>query len=98
MKTITESDTTPWDRFLGENVLIRTVTMIQVGLLTGVGDSELVVENAAWVADTGRWADMLKDPDVVAEVEPWPDGPVIVGRGAIVDACIWPHGLLRTQK
>lgn len=82
---------------IGKNYCIRTVTMIQVGKLLEVTDKELVLGGAAWVADTGRWADFLKS-GTVKEVEPFPDGHTIVGRGAIVDACEWKHGLLRTQK
>lgn len=70
---------------IGKNYLIRTVTMIQTGTLVWVGDKELVLENAAWIADTGRFADSLKDVNKFSEVEPF-DKPVIVGRGAIIDA------------
>jgi hypothetical protein len=43
------------------------------------------LEDAAWIADTGRFADALKSGKF-NEVEPFPDGQVIVGRGAIIDA------------
>jgi hypothetical protein len=71
---------------VGKNYLIRTVTMINTGKLVAVTDQELVLEDAAWIADTGRFADALKDTKKFSEVEPFPDGKVIVGRGAIVDA------------
>lgn len=73
----------PW--VIGKNYLIRTVTMIQTGRFVGVTPQELVLEDAAWIADTGRFADALKS-DKFSEVEPFPDGQVIVGRGAVVDA------------
>ena len=82
---------------VGSNYVIRTVTMIQVGKLLEVTDKEILLENAAWVADTGRWKSFLAD-GVVNEVEPFPDGIVIVGRGSIIDACAWSHKLLREQK
>ena len=72
-----------WD--IGSCYLIRTVTMIQTGRLVRVTPQELVLHEAAWIADTGRFADALRSLDFL-EVEPFPDGPVIVGRGAIVDA------------
>lgn len=97
MKTICETDNDPWAEFLGKNVLIRTVTMIQVGTLVGIGEQELVLRDAAWVADTGRFADVLKGTIKPKEVEPWPDGNVIVGRGAVIDACLWTGDLLRSQ-
>ena len=73
----------PWK--IGQNYLIRTVTMIQTGRLVAVTQQELVLEDAAWIADTGRFADALRTGKF-NEVEPFPDGQVIVGRGAIVDA------------
>ena len=73
----------PW--VIGKNYLIRTVTMIQTGRLVAVGDKELVLEDAAWIADTGRFSETLKTGNF-SEVEPFPDGKVIVGRGAIIDA------------
>jgi hypothetical protein len=73
----------PW--VIGKIYLIRTVTMIQTGRLVQVTEHELVVEDAAWIADTGRFADALKTGKFT-EVEPFPDGLVIIGRGAIIDA------------
>ena len=71
---------------VGKNYLVRTVTMIDTGRLVSFDDHELVLADAAWIADTGRWADALKSSDF-SEVEPFPDGrEVIINRGAIVDA------------
>ena len=72
---------------IGENYLVRTVTMIITGRIIAVYPTELVVEDAAWIADTGRFADNLISCDF-SEVEPFPNGEVIIGRGAIVDACV----------
>jgi hypothetical protein len=82
---------------VGENYLIRTVTMTQVGKLVMVTPQELVLEGAAWIADTGRFYDCFKTGDF-NEVEPFPAGQVVVGRGAIVDACIWQHQHPTVQK
>lgn len=70
---------------IGANYLIRTVTMIQTGRLVEVTDQELVLEDAAWIADTGRFSNALQKVQF-EEVEPFPDGQVIVGRGSIIDA------------
>lgn len=70
---------------IGANYLIRTVTMIDTGRLVAVTDYELVLEDAAWIADTGRFSDALAKSEF-SEVEPFPTGIVIIGRGAIVDA------------
>lgn len=82
---------------IGKNYFIRTVTMIQVGKLINVTDNELVLKDAIWVADTGRFAQAL-ETGKLDEVEPFPEGEVIVGRGAVVDACIWGHEINREQK
>jgi hypothetical protein len=72
---------------IGKTYVIRTVTMIQLGRLTAVYPQELVLEDASWIADTGRFANFLKDPELRSESEPF-CAPCIVGRGAIVDAQI----------
>lgn len=81
---------------VGENYLVRTVTMIQLGKLESVHDSEIILSSASWVADTGRFYDALKTGKL-NEVEPFTND-VIIGRGAIVDATIWTHSLPRDQK
>lgn len=82
---------------VGENYFIRTVTHHYTGKLVAVFDGELVLQDAAWIADSGRFADALKD-GALLEVEPFPTGDVIIGRGAIVDASIWNHHLPTAQK
>ena len=72
----------PW--IIGEHYVIRTVTMIQTGILVAVHPQELVLSDAAWIADTGRWGDFLRDPNLAKEVEPF-TAPVIVGRAALID-------------
>ena len=72
-----------WD--VGEIYLIRTVTMIDTGKLVMVTNQELVLEDAAWIADTGRFSDAVKKAEF-NEVEPFPDGKIIIGRGSIIDA------------
>ena len=79
-------DTTgPWE--IGKVYLIRTVTMIDTGRLVAVTQQELVLEEAAWIADTGRFAQAVSKADF-GEVEPFPDGRVIIGRGSIIDAVV----------
>jgi hypothetical protein len=70
---------------IGAVYLIRTVTMIDTGRVLRVTPTEIVLEDAAWIADTDRFADALKSLNF-NEVEPFPDGEVILGRGAIIDA------------
>lgn len=74
----------PWN--IGANYFIRTVTHHLTGQLIAVHDKELVLLNAAWIADDGRFSDAIKN-ESFNEVEPFPDDrKVIVGRGSILDA------------
>ena len=81
---------------IGSQYLIRTVTMIQTGRLIYIDDKELVLEDAAWIADTGRFNEAVKG-SAFNEIEPF-EHDVIIGRGAIVDATIWPYELPRKSK
>ena len=88
---MSENDTNYSPYETDKSYLIRTVTMTIVGKMDVVGEKELVLSNASWVADTGRFHDALKDGKL-SEVEPFVDD-VIVGRGSIVDATLWQHPL-----
>ena len=81
--TAPQRDDSAWE--IGKIYLIRTVTMIDTGKLVGVTPQELILEDAAWIADTGRFSDALENA-TFGEVEPFPNGKVILGRGAIIDA------------
>ena len=70
---------------IGKPYLIRTVTMIDTGIVVDVNEQEIVLEEAAWIADTGQFSEALEKAEF-GEVEPFPDGKVILGRGAIIDA------------
>jgi hypothetical protein len=78
-----ESSTNPYR--VGKNYFIRTVTHHHTGRLVEVTAQELVLEGAAWIADSGRFQQALEKCEF-SEVEMFPKGRVIVGRGAVVDA------------
>lgn len=81
-----------------QNVFIRTVTHYFTGKVKKVTKSWIVLSSAAWIADTGRFADAFRD-GTLSEVEPYPVATLVfVGRSSIVDVAIWPHPLPRTQK
>jgi len=73
----------PW--IIGKVYLIRTVTMIDTGILVAATDKELVLEEAAWIPDTGRFSEAIKKAEF-NEVEPFPSGRVIINRGCVIDA------------
>ncbi len=83
---------------LGENYFIRTVTFHYTGKLKEVYPLELVLSDAAWIPDDGRFADALKT-GVFNEVEPYPiEEDVIIGRGALIDATVLNAPLPKDQK
>jgi hypothetical protein len=83
---------------IGKNYFIRTVTHHLTGKLVEVYPTEIVLVDAAWIADDGRLADALKKGEF-DEVEPFPDDlRVIVGRGSIIDAQVFGHKIPRSQK
>ena len=81
---------------IGNNVLIRTVTHYLTGHIEEVGEHEIVLTTAAWIADTGRFSTAIAHGEF-NEIEPF-IGPVAVGRGAIVDVTDWTHPLPVTVK
>ena len=89
-----QTDNSAWE--IGKNYLIRTVTMIDTGRLVAVTEHELVLEDAAWIADTGRFAQAVECAEF-GEVEPFPAGRVIIGRGAVIDA-VQIRQVPRSQK
>jgi hypothetical protein len=84
----------PWQ--IGQAYLIRTVTMYWTGRVTSVWKHELVLGDAAWIGDTGPFSKAKTAADLV-DIDPR-DGPVIVGRGSIVDAVEWNSPLPRDAK
>ena len=80
-----KNDDGPWE--IDKNYFIRTVTMSLTGTLVSVGDKELVLKDAAWIADSGRFHKALQDITECSEVEPFQNN-IIIGRGSIIDATI----------
>lgn len=68
---------------IGTNYLIRTVTMIYTGKLKRIYSNYFLLEKAAWIPETERWTDTLKDCKF-KEVEPYIND-VIIYKNAILD-------------
>lgn len=82
---------------LGENYFVRTVTHHILGKLEEVTEHELWFSSVSWIADDGRFNELLAK-GTANEVEPAPEGDVPIGRGSLIDAYRWPHALLRSVK
>ena len=84
----------PWK--IGRKYFIQTVTFYYTGILIAVTNQELVLEDAAWIPDTGRFSESLKDPSKFNEIEPF-NNPIFVGRGAIVSATEIPYVITKVK-
>lgn len=85
------------NNFIGKNVFLRTVTHHYTGRLTAVSKRWLTLEDAAWIADDGRFSACLAN-GTPTEIEPFPAGPVLIGAGSVIDLTSWAHDLHRTVK
>lgn len=82
----------------GKGYLIRTVTMIYTGEFIRFDGDHIIIKNAAWIPETERWADSVKDGKF-SEVEPYPDdSEVAVNRQACLDIVQVDWKLPREQK
>lgn len=81
---------------IGSNYYVRAAMYHITGRLLYKDEHDIVLGDAAWIADGTRFYNLLKD-GIVTEVEPFVD-PVIISRGAIIDATRWNHPLPREQK
>jgi hypothetical protein len=80
----------------GKAYFLKTVTDYYVGVCINVTPTEIILDQAAWVPDTGDLAEFLKGANP-RNCEPFPDGMAcIVTRGVITAGAPWPHKLLRT--
>ena len=58
---------------VGQKLFIRTITYHITGEITSIDGDFLTLRDAAWIADSGRFADALVSCEF-DEVEPLPDG------------------------
>lgn len=89
---------TPYDKMIGGNVIVRTVTMIFTGKLLAAHPRELVLTNVSWIPETERYMQFVAEGKV-KECEPYPeDEEVLIGRGAILDVVALRQPVPRSQK
>ena len=80
---------------VGRAYLIRCVTHYYVGIVQEITETDVVLVNASWIANTGRFHDFLKTGKP-KEVEPFVH-EAIVFRGGMIDATPWMRELPREQ-
>jgi hypothetical protein len=81
---------------IGQAVFIRTVTLYYTGIVSALTGGFVTLKDAAWIADTGRFHDFLKEGEC-NEYEGFIE-PVNIPIGSIVDFSEWKHPLFRGQK
>jgi len=88
-------DVSRLEDLIGKKVFIRTVTYHLVGKVIGLFSNFLKLENASWVADSGRFSNAIEE-GILDEVEPV--GEAFVNFNAITDFFPWKHDLPTEQK
>lgn len=79
---------------IGEKFYFRTVTYHLTGRVKRVIGSLIELENAAWIADSGRFMNAIKEGKL-NEVEPV--GRAYVNINTVTDIFPWKHKLPETQ-
>ena len=87
-------DLTTLEDMVGEKYFFRTVTYHMTGKVKKVIGSILELENAAWIADSGRFMQSIKNGEL-KEVEPV--GRAYVNMNTVVDFFPWKHALPEKQ-
>ena len=80
---------------IGEKLFLRTVTYHIIGKVKKTIDKILVLSDASWVADSGRFQQAIKngDLDEVEFVGDW-----FVNLDSVTDFGVWKHALPTEQK
>jgi len=87
-------DITSLSDMIGEKFFFRTVTYHLTGRVKKVIGSFLELENAAWIADSGRFMSAIKEGKL-SEVEPV--GRAFINLSSLVDFFPWTHPLPEKQ-
>ena len=88
-------DISQLDDLIGNKFFFRTVTYHMTGRVTGRIGNILKLEDAAWIADSGRFMDCIKS-GALNEVEPV--GDAFLNLSTVVDFFEWRHDLPKEQK
>jgi hypothetical protein len=100
IKDIVKADDKSWeinsmDDFIGKQLFIRTVTYHLTGRVKARIGKFFHLEDAAWIADSGRFEQAIKDGEL-DEVEPVEE--CWVNIDSITDMFPYNHKLPRKQK
>jgi hypothetical protein len=88
-------DLTGLKDLIGKSFFFRTVTYHLTGKVKKVFGSFLVLEQAAWIPDSGRFMQTILEGNI-NECEPI--GVAIINLSTVTDFFPWKHSLPKEQK
>jgi hypothetical protein len=95
LKDNEKTDINRYEDLVGKKWFFRTVTYHCVGKVTKVFGHIIRLEDASWIADSGRFMNFLKEGEA-SEVEPV--GEMYLNMNTVIDFFAWKHDLFKEQK
>lgn len=98
LEAVSSPSEIPFD--VGTAYLFRTIGYHWLGKVASIRGKFLVLEDATWVADTGRYSESLSGKIAElssSELEPSPR-PVVLNTDHITDAVSWPFQIPKVVK
>ena len=95
---IQEASIDAFEDFVGKDIFVRTVTMAYTGHVEWVKGTWMKLTSAAWIADTGRFSDLVLKgkPSTSLEVEPM--GTTVINTATFMDISLLQMSLPLDQK
>jgi len=90
-----KTDISSLQDMIGKSFFFRTVTYHLTGRVKKIIGNLFVLEDAAWIADSGRFQQAIKN-GILSEVEPI--GDAILNISTVTDFFPWKHPLPQDQK
>jgi hypothetical protein len=88
---------TGYEIFIGKDIFIRTITHHYTGRVISTTKMTMTLNNAAWIADDGRFSESMKDSNKLEEVEMYTN-PVVINLYSILDCTLLSGPLPQETK
>jgi hypothetical protein len=89
-----KNDINSYEDYVGKMLFFRTVTYHILGRVVKIMGNIFQLEDAAWIADSGRFMNFIKHAEV-NEVEPLGDWNININ--SVTDFGVWKHKPLTKQ-
>lgn len=93
--SIDDREVNNYEDLVGGKYFFRTVTYHLTGKVDKIVGKFLVLKDAAWIADSGRFMEAIKN-GTLSEIEPV--GDAFLNLDTVVDFFPWKHSLPKDQK